>query len=225
MRLPSPRERGAADEGMTLVELIVAMIVFSLCMAVFIAGVLQMTRTTVRAQVVTASSDQLRAAFEEMDARLRSAEAVNAPGVVGQSWFLEFRTPGFDGAGSTCTQWRYSVADGTLEGRRWDVTQTPADDWTVLASGLSKASAVLTNAGQRPFTMTPAAADREHQSVAVLLQSPRTGTTKVAPGSTGEQVRATFTALNSDINSDGNALLADGTSRNPVCSATTTRTE
>ena len=214
------------DAGVTIVEVTVAMFIFSICMAVFIAALLQMTSTTVRAQTVADNTGQLRKAVTRMETGVRYAEAVNAPGVVGQSWFLEFRTLGFDGAASSCTQWRYSVADGVLEERTWDDTQAPADQWAVVASRLSQDPAVLAVAARAPFVMTPATTTREHQSIKVLLESPRRGTrTGAANSPTGEQFRTVLTALNSSASSKGNELLSTGQSKDPVCSSPTTRTE
>ncbi|WP_432540390.1 PulJ/GspJ family protein [Kineococcus sp. SYSU DK002] len=211
---------------MTVVEVTVAMFIFSLCMAVFISALLQMTRTTVRAQNVVDNADQLRKGVTRLESEVRYAEAVNAPGVVGQSWFLEFRTLGFDGAASSCTQWRYSVAQGVLEERTWDDTQAPVDQWTPVASRLSRDPAVLTTAARFPFKLTPATSTRERQSVTVLLESPRDGTrTGAGAGPTGEQLRTVLTAVNSSASSKSNELLASGQSKSPVCSPSTSRTE
>ncbi|GAB3466645.1 hypothetical protein AB1207_18145 [Kineococcus endophyticus] len=210
------------DQGITLVETLVAMMIFTACFAVFISGLMVMVRDTSRTQNVTDAANQMRKAFSTMDTQARYAESVNQPGVVGTSWYVEFRDPVVNAENPECTQWRYDVSAGTLSTRSWDSTVVVATPWTVLARGLSTDPGLLTDSTRQPFTTTFAAysqadnADQTRQRITVRLSSPR----PVGDGSsrtTAEQLTTTFTALNSDTDSDSNKGSA-------VCAPTTSRT-
>ena len=108
---------------MSLVETLVAMLIFTICFGVFMSGVMVMVRDTTRTQQVADAADQMRKAFSAMDVEARYAESVNVPTVVGGAWWVEFRDPIVDGGNPQCTQWRYAVSSGLLEERTWDSTQ------------------------------------------------------------------------------------------------------
>lgn len=210
------------DRGITLVETLVAMMIFTICFGVFISGLLVMVRDTTRAQDVVDASNQMRKAFSTMDTQARYAESVNQPGVVGTSWYVEFRDPIVNAGNPECTQWRYDVTTGTLSTRSWDSTVLVTAPWTVLATGLSTDPAVLTDPAQQPFTTTFAVrsvadnVDATRQRISVRLSSPR----PAGDGSSrtrADQLTTTFTALNSSTESDSNKGTA-------VCAPTTSRT-
>ncbi len=216
------QRRFRGDQGITLVETLVAMMIFTICFGVFISGLLVMVRDTSRTQDVVDASNEMRKAFSTMDTQARYAESVNQPGVVGNSWFVEFRDPIASAGNPECTQWRYDVSTGTLSTRSWDSTVVVTSPWTVLARGLSTDGALLTDATRQPFTTTFAVRsvannnDVTRQSITVRLSSPR----KVGDGTTrtrDDQLTTTFTALNSSTDSDSNKGTA-------VCAPTTSRT-
>ncbi|WP_432522477.1 PulJ/GspJ family protein [Kineococcus sp. SYSU DK006] len=210
-----------ADEGMTLVETLVGMLIFSICFAVFVAGLQLMVRDTNRTQQVSDATDQMRKAFQAMDLEARYAESVNAPAVVDGAWWVEFRDPIVDGGNPRCTQWRYAVSSGLLEERSWDSTQPAGSTWRTLATGLSTDAALLTDATRQPFTRTLATQaagttdELRQQTIAVRLESPR----RASDGSRRavDVLQTTFTAQNSSSQSDSNLGSA-------VCSPTTNRT-
>ena len=78
-RLDRVRER-RDDSGMSLVELIVAMGIFSIVIAIFMAGIVTMTRNTVRVQVTSDASESVRRVFQRLDKQVRYADAINLPG-------------------------------------------------------------------------------------------------------------------------------------------------
>ena len=221
------RALGGPDAGLTLMELNVAMGIFAICLAIFVGAIVLMHQQTRDTQVAADASFELRKAFTVMDTALRYADGVNHPGTVGNSWFLEFRTPSRDTTPATCTQWRYDVAAGTFATRQWSAAADPSGTWRVLARGLSTNPAILTADSMRPFTMHPATLAKDastgngstSQRVEVLLQSP-TGRDATA---TQVQLRTTFVAINSSAASHGNTgTLATG-SDTPVCSPSTAR--
>ena len=214
----TPARRDGRDGGFTLVELVVAMGIFTTCLAIFMSAVLLMYRSANRVQDTSASSDELRRTFLYMDQQVRYADGVNAAGLVNGSWYVELHTAAMDDEPETCTQWRYSLSDGTFAARTWEAgTAASTAAWRTYATGLEKAPAA------QPFTMLPAepgtASTLSHttrQRLEVLLTASR-------KTRSGEQVRSTFVAANSDVDSPGNVVVS-GVSTNPVCTPSTTRT-
>lgn len=134
MRQLRPRD----DSGMTLVELLVAMGIFSVVLAVFGAGVVSMTRSTARVSATSNVTNEARRAFSLLDKQVRYATAINSPTVVGNKGYVEFLTDatGTTSAGSEkpslCTQWRLDGDADVLQYRTWDVGGT-AKPWTTVA--------------------------------------------------------------------------------------------
>lgn len=208
------------DAGVTLVETLVAMLVFTACFAVFIGGLVVMVRDTTRTQAVSAASDQLRSAFTAVDREARYAESVNAPGVAGGAWWVELQSPAHDGGTPTCTQWRYDVGTGVLEERTWDATGEATNTWRTTAKGLATDPAVLTDGTRAPFRVTSATSDTAgqemtRQTLAVHLEVPRVAGDRSGATRT-EVLDTTFTAMNSSAKTDG--IL-----KSAVCSPSTTR--
>ena len=74
------RQSQSRDEsGMTLVELLVAMGIFSLVLAVFGAGVVSMTKSTARVSATSDVTNEARRAFSLLDKQVRYATAINSP--------------------------------------------------------------------------------------------------------------------------------------------------
>ncbi|WP_432487600.1 PulJ/GspJ family protein [Kineococcus sp. SYSU DK018] len=216
-RAPDPAGEDR-DGGFTLVELIVAMGIFTLVLAVFMSGVLVMYRDTNRSQAVASTSDALRKTFMTMDRQVRYAEGVNYPGLVDGSYYVEFRSPSDGGEPATCYQWRYDASAGTLAYRTWAATGSPGSSWVQTAAGL------LTGLSSSPFTMLKAEVTTETTKVSYTRQRLQVQLAGARAGG-AEQTSTTFVATNSSVDSPGNkAVDAAGVSDNPVCSPSTTRT-
>ncbi len=155
------------DGGMTLIELLVAMGLFTILIGVFMSGVAAMTSVTVRIQAAADSSDEVRRAYQRLDKQLRYADAVNRPGVVAGKQYIEFRSPAPDAASSpVCTQYRLNGSADTLEYRTWDdAAGATATSWAVVASN------VMNNPATEPaFTFLPTDGDHNKQRVTVYLK-------------------------------------------------------
>lgn len=219
------RRRTEADGGYTLVELIVAMGIFTTVLAVFMSGLMVMFRDTNRTQSAGQNTDALRKVFLQLDRQVRYADGVNVPGAVGSKWYTEFRTPQDGSRPARCYQWRYDTSTGTLAWRSWGATATvpgASTGWRQVANQLATGErAVGTTATPvKPFVMKRASLDdgTVHQQLVVAINSGRSD-------GTGEQLQTTFVAVNSGVNSPGN--VSQGTkgvaSDNPVCSSTSPR--
>lgn len=220
------RRREDGDAGYTLVELIVAMGIFTTVLAVFMSGLMVMFRDTNRTQSAGQNTDALRKVFLQLDRQVRYADGVNVPGAAGTKWYAEFRTPQDGSRAAACYQWRYDTTAGTLAWRTWPASAAvPAAStgWTQVAAKLATGTQALGTASApvRPFVMKAASlgTGAVHQQLVVAVNSGRSD-------GRGEQLQTTFVAVNSTVNSPGN--LSSGSSGassdNPVCSATNPRT-
>lgn len=218
------RRHDAGEGGYTLVELIVAMGIFTTVLAVFMSGLMLMFRDTNRAQAAAQNTDSLRKVFLQLDRQVRYADGVNVPGAVGTRWYAEFRTPQDGSVAATCYQWRYDTAAGTLAWRSWKAAAavpSSTTGWAQMTSKLATGPVAFgtSTAPVTPFVMLPASQSTVHQQLVVALNSGRSD-------GQGEQLRTTFVAVNSDVNSPGNKSTGNGgtASDTPVCSATNPRT-
>lgn len=133
--MPESRRRRAStrpetpdrEAGFTLIELMVAMAIFTILVAILLLAVSQLARGTVRVQVTAQSTTEVLLVFQNLDRQIRYADALNAPGSgVSGDRYIEFRTPAASAPSglTTCTQWRLHKDDGTIQSRQW--TDGPA---------------------------------------------------------------------------------------------------
>jgi prepilin-type N-terminal cleavage/methylation domain-containing protein len=146
-------QRGSSthEDGMTLVELIVAMGILSIMLAISMVAVSGMTKSTVRAQAVTNSTDQLRTVFQRLDKEVRYASAINAPGTAGGSIYLEYLVDASAANGEAqCVQWRYVTDTAELQRRVWSPHSGSPSTWNTLVTGLRND---LSKSEQQPFEL------------------------------------------------------------------------
>ncbi|WP_158257173.1 PulJ/GspJ family protein [Kineococcus xinjiangensis] len=182
---PLPERR---DGGFTVVELVVAMSIFTVILAIFMAGVVSMTKSTVKAQNTSDESAQARKIFQTFDHQLRYADAVNWPNQAADGyWYVDFRTRAtVAGAPSECVQFRLNTAERTLERRAWKVAPTvTAPPWSTAASWVG-----LPPAGTAPFKLEVTSAEHQHQRLTVDLSVSRKS------GQPGTRLHSTFVARN-----------------------------
>ncbi|MFB9377824.1 type II secretion system protein J [Kineococcus gynurae] len=213
-----PACRRDADAGYTMVELLVAMSIFTVLLTVFLSGLLVVYKDTAKTQAVGASADALRSSFLRLDRQVRYADAVNFPGTVNGTDYVEFRIPGQGGAVGTCYQWR-RTATGTLDWRSWPTSGTAPTSWLTVATDVQPAPAATNGVAVPVFAVTPAGKDgRVHSQLAVNVMSTRSASNGA------DRLSATFVATNTGVDSAGNAdANADLISDNPVCTPSSTR--
>jgi prepilin-type N-terminal cleavage/methylation domain-containing protein len=193
--------------GFTLVELVVAMGLFAMLLAVLMTAVVGMEENLRKTQGIADASDQARLAFDRLDRQLRYATAVNRPVLVGQNWYLDFSTLNMSGS-KECRQWRLDSAGQLMQQRSWTGTPAIAPAWVTAASGV-----VNDPASQQPFVFVGADAQHPTQQVVVDLVVQRGAK---PPGHA--ETRVTLVARNTDpttvTNGDNNG---DGVSDQQVC--------
>ncbi|GAA2248213.1 hypothetical protein GCM10010401_22600 [Rarobacter faecitabidus] len=207
------------DKGMTLVELIVAMGILTLVLAIFMAGVVAMVRTTVRADSSSSAGDQMRTVFQRMDREIRYATDINRPAIVGTRQYVEYRYMEPDNEGvAQCVQWRYDSTSKELQRRNWiDGSPASVSAWQ---SFVTKGRNDLSVPAQRPFTFYRAGVDDSsgvsytNQRLRVVLDA---GLGSFGDGS-GSQLNTILVARNSSDQSTSNTdSNNDGITDFPVC--------
>jgi prepilin-type N-terminal cleavage/methylation domain-containing protein len=122
------------EAGFTVIELMVALMVFSIFLAIVTTSILALTRSASRIQVAAVSTSQELAVFARLDHAIRYADGINlqGTGASGDS-YIEFRTPSDSTPNNLtmCTQWRYDPTAATVASRQWQdgnfSTVTPWD--------------------------------------------------------------------------------------------------
>lgn len=184
------RERDA-DAGFTLVELLAAMTLFGLFLAIFATAVTGMFTNLRKQQGRAADLDDVRAVLQQLDRQVRYANAVSLPGDgTDGNAYVEWRTsvavplPALPQ--QTCTQLRLNRTTNQLQLRTWVVPASPTTPATPSA-WLTRAWQVYDPATGTPFVPVLNAPD---QQLSVAFTSRRGN----PPTSTAAQV--TLTARN-----------------------------
>jgi len=203
----------ASDDGLTLIELVVAMSIFTIVLSIYFGALISMAHTTVRSQNSVDASDALRATFNTLDHQVRYATSINRP-VTGSSgaWYVELEATDLpNGEKPMCYQWRLDPATNVLSTRTWredgtsTVTAWHGVSWNVKSVNSS-------NVPVTPFVFEPAGASKLRQQLTVHLTVDGTTTGKIAEQST------TFIARNSSSKSRSNLdANNDGVSDDQVC--------
>ena len=194
---------------MTLVELLVAMGIFVVVIAIFMGGVVSMTQTTARAQAVSDATSAARKVLDRFDKQVRYSSGINrpGPGVTAGTYYIEYVVPAqVSGTVQNCVQWRYDSTAHTLAIRSWPDTTTPAPTaWNTIATDVRNAIAT-----EAPFVFTPSGVKSNNQSLQVTLNIGKASRS-------GAFVSTTYVARNTTINTGTNLQGADGLSNSPVC--------
>jgi prepilin-type N-terminal cleavage/methylation domain-containing protein len=199
------------EAGYSLIELLVAMGIFAIVTAIFLSGIVSMTRSTVRASVTVDAAESVRRVFQRLDKQVRYSDGVNLPGtgLLGAQ-YVEFRTPATVAvSGQTmCTQWRWDPSTSLVQFRTWRASVAPTATWSTMATHVVNDTGVV----GYPFLVNRATPKHPRQSLKLHLLLESTA-------SSGHVSTASlFVARNTSIESGGNAdTNADGVSDLPVC--------
>jgi len=183
------RVRRAADKGFTLVELMVAMLVFSIFLAIVVTSILGLTRSASRIQVAAVSTNQELAVFASLDRQIRYADGINIQGTGAVNTYIEFRTPNDSTPTHTtvCTQWRYDPNARTIASRSWtDGNLSSATTWNVLLTNVANDGGAT-----YPFAFIPTSTSSSKLEEMTLTLDAGSSATK------GGKLSSTFVARNS----------------------------
>lgn len=180
------------DDGTSLIELVVGIMLMSVFSAFFTVAVVSMNRAENKTEAVSLSTSQLNQAFLALDKTVRYASAISQPGT-GPSgdWYVELRATN---AGSeVCTQLRIDAQQ--LQRRTWTFGSAPSG-WAPLTSNVINGGAP-SGGSPVPFVLViPGADDVNAQRLTFNL------VTLSAPGAAAETTSSssvTFTAVNSTV--------------------------
>jgi prepilin-type N-terminal cleavage/methylation domain-containing protein len=206
------------ESGFTLVEMMIAALIFGIFVSILIVSIVGISRASTRAQVVARSTSSLLAVFQDFDHQIRYADSVNFPGNGASGMrYIEYRIPSSSSAtGITlCGQWRYNSTTGVLEYRQWqDVTGATASTWATKLTGIKYIAG-----SNYPFQLIPASVTgASNQQLILTLEAGSAAFTS------GAAISTEYVALNSSLVSPSNAqTVTAGVSDTPVCLATGNR--
>jgi prepilin-type N-terminal cleavage/methylation domain-containing protein len=199
------------DDGFSLVELIVAMGIFTIFIVLFLSAVIGLSRGTSQVKLTAESSSSALIVFQNFDRQVRYADAINFPGDGTGGRYIEFRTPAASSPTGValCTQWRFVAADGLLETRQWnDVPSSVKSPWAAKIT-----TAIATVGADYPFEMKPVTGTGASKQQLVLTID--AGDEALQGGASIETV---FVARNSSLGSPSNVDVdGDKVSDDPVC--------
>lgn len=143
-RSPRDLRTTSGDGGITLIELVAAMSIMGIFMAMATPLVVRLYAMQRKIETMSYAQSQLNTVYLRLDAEVRYAAGLSAPGKVGADWYVEYLTtvPGTP----TCVELRLTAA-GQLQRRSWPQGSPPAAAFPVLASGVSA------GASGPPFTV------------------------------------------------------------------------
>lgn len=112
------RPRRQDESGFTLVEMLVALTLFSVLLALFTSATTMMYQSVRRQQGLADDADGARRVLQLLDKQVRYANGINTPGTTadGSTW-VEWRQGNHDQQ-QTCVQWRLTAA-GDMQFRTW----------------------------------------------------------------------------------------------------------
>jgi prepilin-type N-terminal cleavage/methylation domain-containing protein len=171
------------DRGVTLVEVLVSMSVFSVLLAIFTTGVLSMFRSADKNMDIAQTVSQANIAFSQLDKQIRYASAIAAPPnpALASGSYVEYLIS--VGTVGTCYELWYDPVRHALRIRDWPAKNAAVASWRTLATGVTATT---------PFTLIQPADQFTFQRLRLDL------TTYAGPtvGITRAQTSVTFTALN-----------------------------
>jgi type II secretory pathway component PulJ len=140
------RVRLSEQSGLTLAELLVAMIVSAFVLTAFLGVMVNAQKDIIHQQYRTRTNDQARLAMEQIDRELRSGTVVYDP--TSNPYLLTFETQANATSGVTgsaaqrCVQYRISSSK-LMEKRTWTPGGTPGSSgWTVAEGILNQTQSV-----------------------------------------------------------------------------------
>ena len=179
------------DDGFTLVELMVAMAIFTIVMVVVSAALVSGYASESRVKFLSDASGQVTNAFERLDSEVRYAADIETPYASGGNYYVEFQsdwTLSSQGR-SRCTALEYDNTNGVLQQRSWYIGDTVPTGWQTLASGLAESVTA------DPFTLT--ATEKASWQLSVSIASRKGAYPNVPPAQSSFSMTAVNTGKGS----------------------------
>ena len=175
------------DDGVSLVELLVAMTLMAVVGAMFTGGILQVYNALNKTDSDYTAQSQINQAFGTLDREIRYAKSVSTPATVSGDVYVEYLVQ-IDNV-DTCVELRLKTSAAQLQRRTWaqGVTPVAPTPWGVLASNVT---------GTTPFTVR--ALDKQNLTGYRFQRLVVNFTSTAGGGGTGtsRETNVTFAALN-----------------------------
>ncbi len=196
-RLKQLHEIERDERGFTLIEVMVAMVVMTVFMAMFTVSMQQMYRATNKTESLSVAQSQISISFLRLDKEIRYAAGISTPGTVGSDSYVEYLTT--NGSSPLCTQLRLTGVGRLLQRRTWSQGSSPLtpSGWTVLASDVTST---------QPFTYLAPDASFNFQRLRLKFVA-NSGSGAAA---TLKQIDVTFTALNTTLTTSSATVCTEG---------------
>jgi prepilin-type N-terminal cleavage/methylation domain-containing protein len=190
MRIRSCGPESERDSGYTLIELLVAMGIFTVVLTIIMGGVVVMVNDLRKTSNQTDASDQVRAAILRMNKTVPYADAISAPVLSGSDWYVSFSTTA--SGQDNCQAYRLLGATDVLQHRKVDNKTGSDTGWDTIATNIMNDPTT-----QQPFKRTVANGStiNAQQLEVDLFASKGTRSTGTA------ETDVTFVARNSGVNS------------------------
>lgn len=141
------------EQGFSVIELLVSMIIFSVLLAVMMSVIISMNANVNKTRSIADAAAQGQRAINVLDKQVRYADWINTEASGATDKYFSFE--GLSNAGVLqCYQWRLHTG-GILQQRSW--VSTPANTTAVTATSptwTSVATGVVNAAAAPPFTVT-----------------------------------------------------------------------
>lgn len=164
-----PPRRPQGEQGTTLVELLVVMLIFSALIGLVYGVLGQVQSSTATTQRRADSVDQARMGLAQIDRHVRSGNVLYDP--LSEPLPLSMRVFTQANGEQRCVQWQ--VHNGALRFRSWKsdgLSYSDVAPWTVIARG------IVNDATNPPFQLDPAARYGSRLlNVRLLVQTARDG--------------------------------------------------
>jgi prepilin-type N-terminal cleavage/methylation domain-containing protein len=206
-RLTARLDRARSDDGFTMIEVVVTMVIMAVVLVIFSAGIAQVFGVESKVEAASNSQSSLSIAFQKLDRQIRYATGISTPGPMqtgDADPVVEFLTT--NTGANICTQLRLDVGSGQLLERTW--TQSPLavppiptpDTQPPLASGFLPPSTTSDPVVPAPFTTKPTSdgtTSFNYQRLEINL----TAIDGTGQHAVTRQSDVIFTALNTDLSS------------------------
>ncbi|MGX6602041.1 PulJ/GspJ family protein [Micromonosporaceae bacterium Da 78-11] len=191
------------DAGTTLIEVMVAMGLMSVVMAMATAAIAQIYQSVNESENSAEAQAQVTKAFARLDQEIRYARSISTPAVLNGDNYVEYLI-GVDSV-DTCVELRLRTSTNELQRRQWTKNTDPLTPtgWTTLAAVVT-AGAPFTTIPADKVGLTGFRFQRLRLTVSAVLGGGTGGGSATSGGST-RQTDVTFTALNATAgkNNDG----------------------
>lgn len=201
------------DSGFTLIELVVVLLIMTIVMIIFTAGISQAFSAENKEDTATRGQNQLIVAFQRLDKEVRYAAGITTPATVNNpntgavDPVVEWLTT--NTGTSVCTEVRLNTGTGQLQQRSWTYGLTPfvPGAWQQLADGITVTAPATT-----PFTVyqsgsvvnATTTATTQYQRLEIAV----TATYGVNSNKTSTSSDITFTALNTTSSTTNQTAVA-----------------